>query len=281
MKHVEYSWKAADGLEMFAQSWAPDGKSKAAVALVHGLGEHSGRYPLLVEKFPAAGYAINAYDLRGHGKTGGPRLYAPSFETLMDDIDRHLEQTRRAFPGLPVFLYGHSLGGEQVLYYALRRSPSVIGVIASSPLLAQGTPASPAKVIAAKVLSRLAPTMVFTTEIPWESLSRDQSVIEWTKSDPIFQEGVSTRLGIEILRAQDWICRQEKFPFPLLVLQGTDDHHVSPQKTTEFAKKISGNVTLKVFEGARHELHNDLDRAKVADIILEWMGKRLTGRTSP
>jgi len=260
---------------MYAQSWAPDGKVKAAVALVHGLGEHSGRYPLLVEMLPAAGYAINAYDLRGHGKTGGPRLYAPSFDRLMEDIDLHLEQTRKRFPGLPVFLYGHSLGGEQVLYYSLRRSPSVAGVISTSPLLAPGTPLSPVKMTAGKILARVLPKVIITTEVPWESLSRDPSVIDWTKSDPIFQEGVSTRLGAEILRAQDWICRQEKFPLPLLVLQGTADRHVSPQKTIEFAKKITGEVTLKIFEGGRHELHNDLDRAKVAEIVLEWMGTHL------
>ncbi len=274
MRHAEYSWKASDGLDMFAQSWSPDGKARAVVALVHGLGEHSGRYPLLVEKLPPAGFALNAYDLRGHGKTGGPRVYAPSFEVLMDDIGHHLEQTRQRFPGLPVFLYGHSMGGEQVLYYVLRRSPSLAGVIASSPLLAPGTPMSPLKVAAAKLLARVVPTTIISTEVPWESLSRDSSVIAWTKNDPLFHEGLSTRLGVEILRAQEWICRQEKFPLPLLVLQGTDDHHVSPQKSIEFAKKLSGDVTLTVFEGGRHELHNDTDRAKVAETVLAWMGKR-------
>ena len=118
MKHVEYSWTTSDGLSIFAQSWAPDGAPRAVVALVHGLGEHSNRYPSLVEKLPSAGYAINTYDLRGHGRSGGPRLYAPSFESLMTDIDRHIQNTKERFPGMPVFLYGQSFGGEQVLYYA-------------------------------------------------------------------------------------------------------------------------------------------------------------------
>jgi alpha-beta hydrolase superfamily lysophospholipase len=275
MRHTEYSWKASDGLEIFAQSWAPDGKARAVVALVHGLGEHSGRYPLLVEKLPPAGYAVNAYDLRGHGKSDGPRVYASSFEVLMDDIDRHLQQTRERFRGLPVFLYGHSLGGEQVLYYALRRSPSLAGVIATSPLLAPGIPVSPLKVAGAKLLARLVPRSIVSAEVPWDSLSRDSSVIEWAKNDPLYHEGVSTRLGVEFLRAGEWICCQDTFPLPLLILQGTDDHHVSPQKSIEFAKKLSGDVTLEVFEGGRHELHNDLDRAKVAEIVLAWMGKRV------
>ncbi len=273
MKHAEYSWKAADGLEMFAQSWAPEGTPKAVVALVHGLGEHSGRYPLLVERLPAAGYALSAFDLRGHGRTGGPRLYASSFEDLMGDIDRHIEQSRLRFPRMPLFLYGHSLGGEQVLYYVLRRSPSLDGVIATSPLLAPGTPLSPLKTAGGKVLSRIVPRTIITTEVPWESLSRDSAVIERTKKDPLFQEGVSVRLGAELLRAGEWIRRQTGFPLPLLLMQGTDDHHVSPKEAIAFAERLSGDVTLKVWEGGRHELHNDLDREKVADLVLAWMEK--------
>jgi len=273
MKHAEYSWKAADGLEMFAQSWAPEGTPKAVVALVHGLGEHSGRYPLLVERLPAAGYALSAFDLRGHGRTGGPRLYASSFEDLMGDIDRHIEQTRLRFPRIPLFLYGHSLGGEQVLYYVLRRSPPLDGVIATSPLLALGTPMSPLKVVGGKVLSRIAPRTIITTEVPWESLSRDPAVIERTKKDPLFQEGVSVRLGTEFLRAGEWIRGQTAFPRPLLLMQGTDDHHVSPKEAIAFAERLSGDVTLKVWEGGRHELHNDLDKEKVADFVLAWMDK--------
>lgn len=273
MKHGEYSWKASDGLEMFAQSWAPDNKPKAAIALVHGLGEHSGRYPLLVERLPAAGYAINAYDLRGHGRTGGPRVHASSFEVLMEDIARDIDQTRQRFPGVPVFLYGHSLGGEQVLYYVLRRSPSLKGVIATSPLLAPGTPVSPLKVTVSKLLSRIVPRLIITTEVPWESLSGDPAVIEWTKKDPLYQEGVSVRMGAELLRAGEWIRAQTVFPLPLLIMQGTEDHHVSPEKTIQFGQGLTGDVTLKVWEGGHHELHNDLGRQKVADFILTWLEK--------
>ncbi|HUI72275.1 MAG TPA: lysophospholipase [Spirochaetia bacterium] len=275
MKHAQYSWSTSDGIEVFAQSWSPDGKAKAVVALVHGLGEHSGRYPLLVEKLPAAGYAINGYDLRGHGKTGGPRLYASSFDVLADDVGKHIEQTRQRFPGLPMFLYGHSMGGEQVLYYVLRHSPSLAGVVATSPLLAPGTPTSSGRAAVARFLARLVPKNIIPTQIPWDSLSRDQAVIDWTKKDPLCQEGVSLRLGMEVVRAGEWISRQSKFPLPLLVLQGTGDQHVSPQKTIAFAKQLTGDVTLKIFEDGRHELHNDLDREKVATLVLDWMGKHL------
>lgn len=275
MKHVEYSWTTSDGLSIFAQSWAPDAALRAAVALVHGLGEHSSRYPWLVERLSAAGYAINAYDLRGHGRSAGPRLYAPSFEALMKDIDGHIDQTKQRFPGAPIFLYGHSYGGEQVLYYALRRTPPLAGVIASSPLLAPGTPPSSVKVKAGRLLARLFPAVVFPTGVPLESISRDPAVLEQTRRDPLYQDnGVSVRSGADLLDAGEWIRSQTWFPLPLLLMQGTDDRHVSPRKTIEFAKALSGEVTFKVWDGGRHELHNDLDRDTVIDFVLDWLAKR-------
>ena len=276
MKHVEYSWTTSDGLSIFAQSWAPDGAPRAVVALVHGLGEHSNRYPSLVEKLPSAGYAINTYDLRGHGRSGGPRLYAPSFESLMTDIDRHIQNTKERFPGMPVFLYGQSFGGEQVLYYAMRRSPAVAGVIASSPLLAPGTPQSTVKLTAGRLLARVLPKAIFPTGVPLESISRDPAVVEQTRKDPLYQhKGVSVRLGTDFLDAGDWIRTQAQFPLPLLLMQGTDDRHVDPKKTIEFAQKLKGDVTLKVWDGSRHELHNDLDRDTVIGFVLAWLGKHL------
>lgn len=101
MKHEEYSGKSFDGIEVFAQSWSPEGAARAAVALVHGQGDHSGRYPRLVERLVSGGVAVYATDSRGHGRTGGPRAYAPSIEALMKDIDALLDRTRARFPAFP------------------------------------------------------------------------------------------------------------------------------------------------------------------------------------
>ncbi len=271
MKRVEYSWTTTDGVPIFAQSWAPDGPARAAVALVHGVGEHSGRYPRLVERLTAAGYALSAFDQRGHGRSGGPRVHARSFETLMDDIDHHIANTRERFSGRPVFLYGHSMAGAEVLYYALRRSPRLAGVIASSPALAPGTPLSPLKIAGGRLLARILPTAVISMEIPWESLSRDAAVVEAAKKDPLFKEGISVRLGARLLDAGEWIRSQGRFPLPLLLMQGTDDRHVDPKATIAFGKRLSGDVTLKVWEGSRHELHNELDKDAVIDFVLDWL----------
>ena len=120
MKHYEMTWKARDGLDIFAQSWEPTIlQPKAVVCLVHGLGEHTSRYAHVAEAFGRQGFVLFGADLRGHGRSGGARGHISSIEDFMKDIDVLLEQARLRYPGLPIILYGHSLGGIQVLHYGL------------------------------------------------------------------------------------------------------------------------------------------------------------------
>ena len=275
MRHDEHSWTTVDGIRVYAQSWAPDGPPRAAIALVHGLGDHSGRYPRVVELLTVAGFAINGFDERGHGKTGGPRVHTPSYEALMADIDRHIENTRVLFPGVPLFLYGHSHGGAQVLFYGLSRAPALAGIIASSPALGSGVPQPALKIAAAKVLSRLVPTMRVPLGSPAAGLSYDQKWLDASAADALFQEGLSVRLGIEMLRAGEWIRGHRAFPTPLLLMQGTDDLHVDPSMNIEFAKKLPGDVTLKVWDGMRHELHNEVRRDEVIGFMRQWLEAHL------
>ncbi len=276
MRHEERSWTTFDGIPVYAQSWAPDGPPRAAIALVHGLGEHSGRYPRLVELLTTAGFAVNGFDGRGHGKSGGPRLYAPSFDELMKDIDRHIDLTRQLFPGVPLFIYGHSFGGEQALYYGLSRAPAVAGVVASSPGLAPAERQPPYKLLAARVVSRIAPTMHFSFGPQADALSRDPAWVQTTAADPLFQAGVSARLGLHILRAGEWVRGHRSFPAPLLVMQGTDDQIVDAHVNIAFAKSLQGDVTIKVWDGMRHELHNELGKDEVIAFARGWLEKHIT-----
>ena len=275
MKHEEYTWKSFDGLGMFAQSWSPQGPARGAVALVHGQGDHSGRYPRLVQRLVESGFAVNAMDNRGHGRSGGPRAHTPSMSALMKDIDSHLEQTRSRFPGIPVFLYGHSFGGEQVLFYGLERKPRLNGVIASSPLLGSGIRQPATKVLAARILSRIVPRLTLAHGTPPASLSHDHSWVESSVRDPLFQGVLSVRTAAEVLRASAWIRSHASFPLPLLVEQGTDDLYVSPSMTIAFARRLTGDVTLKIWEGLGHELHNETRKDEVIDTIIAWMDEHV------
>ena len=273
MKHEEYGWKSFDGLRMFAQSWSPQGAAWAVVALIHGQGDHSGRYPRLVQRLVESGIAVNAMDNRGHGRSGGPRAHTPSIGAFLKDIDSHLEQTRARYPGFPVFLYGHSFGGEQVLYYGLERKPPLSGIIASSPLLGSGIHQPAAKVAAARVLSRIVPQLTLAHGTPPASLSHDASWVESSLRDPDFQKVLSVRTAAEVLRASAWIRSHSSFPLPLLVEQGTEDLYVSPSMTIAFARGLSGDVTLKIWEGLGHELHNETRKDEVIDTIIAWIGE--------
>ncbi len=274
MRHEEFSWTSFDGLEIFAQSWAPAGGAKAAIALVHGVGEHSGRYPWLVEAFTDAGYAVSAFDGRGHGRSAGPRVHTPSYDALLRDIDLHLAQTGGRFAGIPLFLYGHSFGGAQVLCHVLKHAPRLAGVVASSPGLASGVHQSAAKILAGRLLSRVAPTMRIALGSPMESLSHDAAWRDATKRDPLYMTTLSARSAMEQVRTNAWILEQTRFPLPLLVMQGTEDRHVDPQTSIAFARGLTGEVTLKVWEGLGHELHNETDRKEVLQFARAWLDAR-------
>ena len=135
MLHSEFTWQAEDGLQLFAQDWRPESEPHAVVCLVHGIGEHSGRYEHLATFLNQAGYALSAFDLRGHGKSQGQRGHAKTYGVLLDDISRFLAENVKRFPNLSFFLYGHSFGGALVLNYVLRCHPQITGVIATGASL--------------------------------------------------------------------------------------------------------------------------------------------------
>ena len=278
MKHEEYGWTTFDGISIYARTWKPQGTARAVIALVHGFGDHSGRYPWLVEAMTGAGYAVSAFDRRGEGKSGGPRVHTPSYEALLRDIDQHLANTRERFPGLPVVLYGHSFGGQQILCHVMKRKPTLAAVVASSPGLASGVRQPAVKVLAGRLLAKVAPRVQIPLGSPLSSLSHDPAWLETTKADPLFIQTLSAGIAIEFLKTSEWILSQSSFPpMPLLIMQGTADQHVDPKVNIEFAGRLKGDVTLKVWEGLGHELHNEVDasRAEVLAFVKGWIDKHV------
>jgi alpha-beta hydrolase superfamily lysophospholipase len=135
MQHNEYELHSTDGLALSGQEWVPDGEIKGLVCIVHGLGEHSNRYAHLSRHFLSKGFVLSTFDLRGHGKSNGPRGHSPSLEAILDDLSLFLEDAKNRHPNRPIFLYGHSLGGNLVLNYTIRNSPSIKAMIVTSPIL--------------------------------------------------------------------------------------------------------------------------------------------------
>lgn len=280
MRENEFSWKNAKGLELYAKTWQPDGAARGSVALVHGLGEHIGRYEHVAEALTGAGYAMIGVDLPGHGRSGGTRGHA-AFEEMTADIDHLLEEASSRWPGKPRFLYGHSMGGAITLFYTLTCRPDVEGVIVTSPGLAAGQPVPSWKKLMAKVMGRLAPSMTLDNGLDMDNLSNDPAVVAAYKADPLVHAKISTRLGLDLLSRGAWMMEQaENWPVALLLVQGTGDHIVSPAATEAFASRIPAHLlTYKVWEGLYHETHNEPEKDQVLRYMLDWI-ERTAGTSS-
>ena len=166
-------------IEIFEQYWQPDGKPKAVICLIHGLGEHSSRYRHLAEYYIKRGYIVAAYDLRGHGQSQGQRGHYPSLDAVMDDIQVFIEKLEKDYPELPVFLYGHSLGGVFVLNYVLRNKNHLTGVIATSPGLVTGQKVAPWKLTSGKCCIQSCP--LFQCRTDW-MLRISPAIVKWSES---------------------------------------------------------------------------------------------------
>lgn len=274
MKQAEESWEVAGGAKLWAHRWEPDGAPAAVVALVHGLGEHAGRYADLVDRLTGAGCAVSAVDLRGHGHSGGPRGHT-LVEECLGDIDRLLDDAARRHPGCPRFLYGHSFGGLLVLAHLLRRRPAVAGAVVTGPALHTDLRAQNLKVLATQVLGRFLPAVTLPSGLDAELISRDPAVVAAYRADPLVHDRVSLGFGRQALSAIDHtLTHAAELSVPTLVLHGGADRLTFPSGSRALAGAAGGDCTLRIFDGLYHELHHEPERAAVFDQIVDWLDRQ-------
>jgi len=274
MKISEWTWKSFDGLDMYGRGWVPQGQPKAVIVLVHGHGEHVGRYEHVAAALVEKGYALFGFDLRGHGKSGGPRGHTPSYDALMDDISAFFKQVDERYANLPRFLYGHSLGGNLVLNYALRRKPDLHGVIATGPWLELAFQPPAAQVRLGRLMNGIAPGFTQHSKLDTAGLSHDQTVVSAYQNDPLVHDKISARLFVAIYESGLWALEHAaEFPLPLLLMHGAADPITSAKASREFAERAGDKVTLKVWDGLYHEIHNEPEKAQVFKVMLDWLEK--------
>ena len=273
MKTFEWKWKSFDGLDMFAQGWVPEKDPKAVVCLVHGVGEHSGRYAHVGAAFAAAGYALLGFDLRGHGKSGGVRGHAPSLDAFFKDIEDFVRAAETRYPSAPRFLYGNSLGGLLSLSYVVTHKVNARGMIVSSPGLATAIQEQKMKVMLAKVLGSLAPTITLPSGLVTAHISRDPQVVETYVKDPLVHDKITTGFGRAGLQAIDIaFTHAAQLAVPLLLVYCSEDQIAFPRGSEEFARLAPKElVTLKRYEGLYHEPHNEPEKAQVLKDYVQWL----------
>ncbi len=277
MKHFETRWETSEKVNIFAQGWEPETQvPKAVVCLVHGVGEHTSRYAHVAAALVNSGYALFGADMRGHGKSGGKRGHIPSEEATMLEIDMLIQQAESLYLGIPVILYGHSLGGIRVLHYVLKRKPNIRGVIATSSGLRNSVEKQTIKILFAKAFGFLFPGLQLRSGLDVNAISRDPEVISAYRNDPMIHDFISLGFGTIMLAAAKWSLQHAaEFTLPLLLLHGSADAIAYPSGSNEFAASLDGKCTFILFDGAYHELHNEPEKVLVFKAITDWIDSLL------
>jgi alpha-beta hydrolase superfamily lysophospholipase len=272
--HRQGWFEGTGGVALFRQSWHPV-QPRAGLLNIHGLGDHSGLYPTLVDYCLTHGLAVHSHDVRGNGRSPGQRAYVERWEEYREDLHRFVAAVQAEEAELPLFLVGNSLGGLIVLDYALLHPDGLRGIIAVSPPL--GRLGVPAPLLAlGRVLSRVWPRFSIRTGMDLSGLARDPAVVQAVLADPLFHRVGTARLSTEVAAAIDRVqAGAPRFPLPLLVLHGSADRMVPPDGSRTFVPRVGHpDHELREYPGAYHVLFADLDRERVLADLDQWITAR-------
>ncbi|ATB27569.1 alpha/beta hydrolase [Melittangium boletus] len=270
--HAEETLAAPGGPTLYFQSWRPVAP-RTVVAIIHGIGEHSGRFRKLVEALVIRGHAIYALDLRGHGRSPGQRGHLLSWSEYREDMKAFLETVAQREAGRPLFIYGHSMGGLIVLDYVLRHPEGLSGtIISAAPFESVGV-ATPLLVTSARILSRLWPSFALKVPLEAQALSREPSSVADYLADPLVHRACSARWAMEALDANVWVkAHAGELSLPLLLLHGEEDRINTVEGARRFFEAVrSGDKQMHLVPGGYHEPHNDPGNARVFQVVDDYL----------
>lgn len=278
MQHDEGTFPGYQGVQLYQQRWLPDsGAARATLAIVHGFGEHSGRYMNIVNRLVPAGYAVYSYDKRGHGRSPGQRGYINRWTDYSEDASAFVHMVSQREPGRPLFLMGHSMGGLTVLEYVARHPEGLSGVIASGPLLGQPG-VSPVLQTLARVLSGIWPRLSMNAGLDTTAISRDPAVVEAYRKDPLVHGKGTPRLSTELAAA---VARANAgaatWTLPLLIIHGAADRLAPAQFSRAFFERVPATVDKERVEipDGYHEPHNDTSQQQALDVLQGWLDRHV------
>ncbi len=277
MTHGEGNIRGADGVELFSQWWRPEREARAALAIVHGHGEHSGRYMNIVDSLIPHGYAVYGFDHRGHGRSRGQRGHVDSWAQYRGDVGAFLRLIEGREPHRPVFLMGHSMGALVALDYLLHDSRGIRGAIISGAPIEPAGVAKPALVLMSRLLSRVCPRFPLRLALEISALSRDAGVVRAYREDPLVHGRFTARWGTEALAAIARVkARAAELSVPLLLVHGEADRLNLPGGIRDFFERVPGtDKTLRIYPEMYHELHNDIGYDRIVSDLERWIERHL------
>jgi acylglycerol lipase len=263
--------EGAGNLQIFTRVWRPDAKARAAMVIVPGFNSHSGHYQWVAEQLVSHGLAVYAIDLRGRGKSGGERFYVDNISDYVDDVATLVRAVKAREPGLPVFLLGHSAGGVVACTYAIDHQAELAGLVSES--FAYRVPAPDFALAVLKGLSHVAPH-AHSVKLKNDDFSRDPQVVAAMNTDPLIaNESQPFQTMAALVHADERLKKDfNKITLPVLILHGTADRAAKSSGSEEFYKAVgSADKTLNLYDGAFHDLLNDLDKEVVLTDVQRWV----------
>jgi acylglycerol lipase len=278
MKRQEGTFVGIRKAGLYYQGWLPEGESKAVLLVVHGLGEHSGRYMNLVDRFIPQGFAVYGIDHLGHGRSEGQRLLIDRFSDYTEPLKAFSAMIRCWQPGKPVFLVGHSMGGLIGATYLLTNQEELAGAILSGPAVKPPGNIPAATVLIGRALSLLFPSLGLVPRGAATDICRDPAVVAAYLADPLVYQGkITARLGTEMLRAMARLRKEAaRIRLPLLILQGSADRLVDPAGAQIlYDGAASADKRLIIYEGFYHEVFNEPEHDRVLSDVEQWLDAHL------
>jgi alpha-beta hydrolase superfamily lysophospholipase len=274
VRHEERFATGVHETKLYEQSWRPAATPRATLVIHHGLKSHSAHYAELAHRLVALGFAVHAYDMRGHGRSAGRRASLDDFEDLVTDLSAFVERVRIREEGRPLFVMGHSVGGVVVTLYTVERRPAIAGLLVLAPALRVDR--MPIEAAFTPLTATLAPNLP-VVDVPDEWFSRSPEVVAEMARDPLVHHPAGparTAGGLLAALEKIWAGAHE-IDVPLLALHGTADRATDPRGSVELVDRVrTRDRTLLLYRGLYHDLVREPERDQVMRDIEQWLETR-------
>lgn len=277
---IENTFAGKDDVRIFYRGWKPQGAARAVLVICHGFNSHGGQYGWVAEQAVARELVVFALDLRGRGLSEGERFYVNAADDYASDVGQLVKIAKQSYPGLPVFLLGHSAGGVVSCLYALDHQAELAGLICES--FAFEVPAPGFALSAIKAISHVAPRLP-VLKLKNEDFTRDREALRALSDDPLIEGEIQPSKTVAAMVRADERLRKEfpRMTLPVLIMHGTADKATLPHGSQFFYDTVgSRDKALKLYEAHFHDLFSDTGKEEVMADTLAWVDRRITRRTN-